>query len=69
MRDWRPIEEAPREHGAEALLFSEGKIWLGYCEEFVFSENDREFVWYTLDGIDISNPTHWMPLPDPPEAD
>ena len=66
--NWRPIETAPRD-GAEILLLTpEGVIegaWSSPMDEW-------EVVWLDLHGCGCcssgtAQPTHWMPLPDPPE--
>ena len=61
MMEWQPIETAPK--GARYIWISDGKrSMIGY-----FSEMFKQ--WETLDGprTVIRNPTHWMPLPDPPK--
>jgi hypothetical protein len=59
--NWMPIETAPRD-GREVLiysgavdvaLFEYGQWWSSGCDEY---GNDRRVY-----------PTHWMPLPPPPE--
>ena len=52
---WRPIETAPRDY--TYILIYDGKVriaeWDGEC-------------WCAGDAF-ISYPTHWMPLPPPPQ--
>jgi len=57
--NWQPIETAPPQH----LLF------------FGCTRHDKNVVWsgwkavngtYYTDAGEISFPTHWMPLPEPP---
>lgn len=65
MSDWRTIDSAPKD-GTRLWLF-----WPDACED------DRQTVgwWrtgvhgdYWMDHADSEreNPTHWMPLPEPP---
>lgn len=72
MREWQPIETAPRD-GTRILAFGGG---LGEIAEVV-SYNERVGCWNapndTLDDTDYEpdgyiRPTHWMPLPLPPRS-
>ena len=55
---WQPIETAPTD-GTDVLVTSTDGAWvlIGYC---------RGGSWMYGEERDIS-PTHWMPLPEPPE--
>ena len=65
MPEWQPIETAPKDGGG----------FIGYQkisdEQYVISACAfyGEFVWINWgEGLNTSaNPTHWMPLPKPPE--
>ena len=64
MMEWQPIETAPRD-GTEFLAF-----WSNAYGKFKFIQpmmwlNNRFVV--TWDHDDDVKPTHWMPLPQPPE--
>ena len=75
---WKPIETAPKD-GREILVFLDGDgedfsrsslrkavaCWYGFTA-VVFWKNGgfSEFSWDRL----IHRPTHWMPLPPPPQA-
>lgn len=72
--EWLPIEEAPRT-GRRVILgragsSSEEARWLGVERVGEGCEG-----WYSVDS-DVSGfnswralpPTHWMPLPDPPQV-
>jgi hypothetical protein len=62
---WQPIESAPEDR--DILLFCpEGvctKVFVGYWDVD---------CWSTPEGGEIvrisGHPTHWMPLPEPPEG-
>ena len=68
---WRPIKTAPRKpldkagYGPEILLFvadqtSEGRLGVGYW--------DRDFNKFYVEHPESgSQPTHWMPMPEPPK--
>ncbi len=66
---WRPIESAPRDDGwISRSLFGKMRAWgweawVGQC--------DDGNIWLGRDGagtcFDTDAPTHWMPLPSPPE--
>lgn len=69
---WRPIETALRHENAAPILACGG----GLDEPAVVTWNDRVGAWdaplATLDDRDeesdgYNRPTHWMPLPAPPE--
>ena len=70
MTEWQPIETAPKD-GTEILLYVEN-----YCVEGKFiQENKYSWCqqvielsdnWITYNG-EVVYPTHWMPLPKPPE--
>jgi len=61
---WQPIETAPRD-GTSVLVYS---------SKWFPGTNDCDIafvafgVWETLEGMRNMNPTHWMPLPSPPEV-
>lgn len=61
---WLPIEEAPKDE-SEILLISKYKeIQVGF-----WYENEDYKMWCTRNDegtAEISNPTHFMPLPPPP---
>jgi hypothetical protein len=70
MTDWQPIETAPKDATA-VLLWPDipvciyrgnapAEIVLGY-----YLPVDRE--WYNPERQHTFDPTHWMPLPEPPQ--
>ena len=61
MTDWYPIETAPKRDEGRDIL-----VWDGFVCDVVnvgWWEGD-EPVWFN--GDVRVNPTHWMPLPEPP---
>lgn len=65
---WQPIETAPKD-GSTILLW-DGVETTGYWKEYSFSPGSWQLAMtgsYAQDG-DLDNPTHWAPLPEPPEG-
>ncbi len=67
MSEWQPIESAPR-GGASFLAYEEGAYYRAYFlpaseEESIVGAVCKQPVVYSPE------PTHWMPLPEPPERD
>jgi hypothetical protein len=64
---WLPIESAPRD-GTRILAYEDGNHYaLEWCQEF--PEPDGGY-WKCFCGQYVTitpEPTHWMPLPAPPE--
>jgi hypothetical protein len=67
---WQPIETAPKDE-KEVILFYRwyldgGFVTAGY---FHVSHEGGESYWYAdLVNSGASPPTHWMPLPSPPDS-
>lgn len=63
---WRPIESAPK-NGAIILIRHENDIFEGQpiIMQGVYADNGF-FDYYDSTYVD-SDPTHWMPLPQPPK--
>ena len=63
---WELIESAPKDgtdmilYGMDGEIATQYEILIGY-----YFHSTRKF--YTIDGIYIKHPTHWMPLPEPPK--
>jgi hypothetical protein len=74
---WRPIEDDTPRDGARILVFTR---WLGdaFVEPFDYIQiafwdggNLTDDVWHREPGWQmekIGSPTHWMPLPPPPQG-
>ncbi len=61
--EWQPIETAPKD--VEVLVYSDA-----WNVPYLIKATRREHGW-TSGGFDLSNPhqpTHWMPLPEPPRV-
>ena len=65
---WQPIEKAPYN---EPILIYDGKMICVAVKRIW----DKQIYWECVGATgyefenDFNAPTHWMPLPDPPEAD
>jgi hypothetical protein len=64
--EWKPIETAPKD-GTEIIGWekSEGMFLVAYRPDL--AEN-TSYTWFNLEGFWPHCPTHWMPLPNPPEG-
>lgn len=56
---WQTIESAPKGDGAEYL------VWDGYQVALINYDEKRHQFW-VLNEFTVDDPTHWMPLPPPP---
>lgn len=62
---WQPIETAPR--GEDVLIVVDGEVSVGSMTNGL--SGDDSWYWMTLEGAPMVDvPTHWMPLPCPPEV-
>jgi hypothetical protein len=62
MKDWKPIETAPKDTMKSILLYTPEGVQIGWwCE--------GQSEWLTCEGKLLwADPTHWQPLPaDPSE--
>jgi len=72
MTDWQPIETAPKD--TDVLLYLKdggiviGEGWHTY-DEPPYGQPSKELYWINLEIGQVLHPTHWMPLPNPPEHD
>ena len=69
--EWQPIETAPKD-GTTILLYV-GKFCDDYAVAFWYGDywhvGLKEYARYTdRYDFEFGNPTHWMPLPEPPNA-
>ena len=72
-RDWQPIKTAPKD-GTTVLTYQgaykEGDLTLtAHYDSSPYSTTEGK--WLVTDGVEddymLPGPTHWMPLPGPPE--
>ena len=74
MSEWQSIETAPRD-GTEILLKiplqweePQGRIGSGdYVSAYWYDESSEFWVNRLDNWISLYRPTHWMPLPKPPD--
>lgn len=68
MSAWQPIESAPKD-GTRVLIYQGGHVYIAWWDE-----KDWTGVWVIFDcddsfySLTADHPTHWLPLPDPPET-
>ena len=63
MSEWQPIKTAPG-RGVTILLASWSEAQSRYIVDAGFWEDFDGGAWWPYT---ITNPTHWMPMPAPPE--
>ena len=73
---WQPIESAPRDGTYILLLMVDGNVEKGYFQKSKYNAFHGFFIVNNGDytdggyGSDYKcEPTHWMPLPTPPQKD
>jgi hypothetical protein len=78
MTEWQPIETAPKEGALIDLWVVASRQWRPHGEASRVTDCrwlDGRWIEYTYDGDDVPvenehyTATHWMPLPEPPNAD
>ncbi len=74
MSQWMPIESAPMD-GTLIILGNRHGSWMGKWSPFYQSGAKAENPWFSMmlnhDHLPRMSglvPTHWMPLPPPPEG-
>ena len=70
--NWQPIETAPRD-GTDVLLYEGGeyeRIYMGFYANTIDRGGKKVYQFWDI-GSEPWNwePTHWMPLPEPPTAE
>lgn len=73
--EWQPIETAPKD--GKRVLISDGRYVMDayWSEEASLGQCSRGPAWQVFNcdedcwySIAVTDPTHWMPLPEPPNA-
>lgn len=64
---WRPLDPAPKD-GYDILVSIAHAVPRFYPTRIAFWDEARGGIWSVWPGRDPINPTHWMPLPEPPHA-
>jgi hypothetical protein len=60
--EWQPIETAPKDENDYLVCWAKSGNMMGLAFQY-------EGKWYgTCDDCECGTPTHWMPLPAPPEG-
>lgn len=65
MSEWKKIESAPRD-GRNVMLWADGAVIAKWSRQ-----QAPAFPWLTDGGSEAIRhdiPTHWMPLPNPPQS-
>ncbi|WP_418292028.1 DUF551 domain-containing protein [Methylobacterium durans] len=65
---WQSIDTAPTEEGTKALLFDGRDQFVGVLTHYSRKGQWRLWTGETTVPWDGPNPTHWMPLAEPPEG-
>lgn len=67
MSEWQPIETAPHD-GTPVLVFSPGNVqWVGTWMPRTWQDDGAGDWEGYYGGTSPRDPTHWMPLPEPPK--
>jgi Protein of unknown function (DUF551) len=72
--DWRPISTYDKSglHVGWSILFNESDRWIRFgwyfpeCKAWYYSGTNERAQFSSVRGDD---PTHWMPIPEPPPMD
>ena len=68
MTDWQPIESAPRDGTPVLLYLNDGQFMSMTTARFSYGQWSLiETGGYASDSDVWPDPTHWMPLPEPPK--
>jgi hypothetical protein len=69
MSEWRSIDTAPKSENARILLYAAGYdpvIGRWWGSGWGHSDEDSDIPYGSMDDPRWT-PTHWMPLPEPPQ--
>lgn len=67
MTNWQPIETAPKD-GNDIIVFCDdtNEMMVAFWNK---KYEGWQFAMGHYDGAHVCSPSHWMPLPEPPEID
>lgn len=66
--EWKPIEAAPKGN-VRILTYGGGLVGTSrYVDKLAEAYGDTSAGWYSEQLDRRHEPTHWMPLPSPPES-
>lgn len=66
MMEWQTIETAPKDARLVLIRTHIGDEWAGTFTAYWSRLNSK---WMYAQGRHVPNPTHWMPLPAPPQVE
>jgi len=68
MSEWMPIETAPHDNNQWILVYEtkSGKTYTAIFDTHPLDVDDEMGLVWTDGHIELT-PTHWMPLPEPPQ--
>ena len=70
MSDWQPIETAPKDGERILLAWGIDAIEIGWWKHNGRTQRSYFAIDHEMDDYELADdqPTHWMPLPLPPQA-
>ena len=60
---WIPVEERLPAMGERVMIAHAVDKWIGVGERDIIGS----YEYWSDDGEELGRPTHWMPLPEPPQ--
>jgi len=63
---WQPIDSAPKD-GTDVLIYHQSRTSDSIIVIAQWTDDGMD-SYHWCDAVAIYEPTHWQPLPDPPEA-
>jgi len=65
MSEWQPIETAPEADSGKTMVL----VFYGNLSRRPIEIRQTDGVWWRMEADRGSNgvPTHWMPMPEPPQ--
>ncbi len=75
MSEWQPIETAPKD-GSRIMVWDGAPYFVCWSEQCEFAQFERVPGWQLFEcedgfyscGLRPDEPTHWRPLPSPPQT-